>query len=488
MTVRVRFAPSPTGEPHVGNIRTALFNWLFARHSDGVFIVRVEDTDQKRLEEGALDSMVEGLRWLGLEWDEGPEIGGPFAPYVQSQRLDRYRAAADELIGKNRAYRCYCSAARLDEVRKDQQARKEPPRYDRRCRRLPEEEKRSLADAVDEPVVRLAIPESGSTTVHDLLRGDMTFENALLDDLVLLKSDGFPTYHLANIVDDHEMEISHVLRGEDWLSSTPRHVILYQAFGWEPPIFVHLSNIVGPDRAKLSKRHGAMSLLGYRDQGFLPEAMLNFLALLGWSYDDKTEIMSREELIERFSLERIGKTSAVFNHDKLAWMNGAYLRQMPVDDLAERLVPWIEAAVPNTAPLDRAYLRAIVPLIQERIKLLSEAAELTAFFFVEPFDYEPVALLGKKGNLDPEVVRRGLRAAREMIERQPIDTEHTEGPLRVEADRLGLKVGELFGSVRVAVTGSAVSPPLIETMAVLGVERCLARLAAAIDRLPAPAS
>ena len=231
-----------------------------------------------------------------------------------------------------------------------------------------------------------------------------------------------------------------------------------------------------------------MSLLGYRDQGFLPEAMLNFLALLGWSYDDKTEIMSREELIERFSLERIGKTSAVFNHDKLAWMNGAYLRQMPVDDLAERLVPWIEAGVPNTAPLDRAYLRAIVPLIQERIKLLSEAAELTAFFFVEPFDYEPVALLGKKGNLDPEVVRRGLRAAREMIERQPIDTEHTEGPLRVEADRLGLKVGELFGSVRVAVTGSAISPPLIETMAVLGVERCLARLAAAIDRLPAPAS
>ena len=252
MTVRVRFAPSPTGEPHVGNIRTALFNWLFARHSDGVFIVRVEDTDQKRLEEGALDSMVEGLRWLGLEWDEGPEIGGPFAPYVQSQRLDRYRAAADELIGKNRAYRCYCSAARLDEVRKDQQARKEPPRYDRRCRRLPEEEKRSLADAVDEPVVRLAIPESGSTTVHDLLRGDMTFENALLDDLVLLKSDGFPTYHLANIVDDHEMEISHVLRGEDWLSSTPRHVILYQAFGWEPPIFVTCrtsSDRTGPSSA-----------------------------------------------------------------------------------------------------------------------------------------------------------------------------------------------------------------------------------------------
>lgn len=487
MTVRVRFAPSPTGEPHVGNIRTALFNWLFARHSNGVFIVRVEDTDQKRLVEGAIDSMVEGLRWLGLEWDEGPEVGGPFSPYVQSQRLDLYRAAADRLIANNRAYRCFCPSARLDEVRKAQQARKEPPRYDRRCRNLPEEEKRSQPDAVDEPVVRLAIPESGVTTVHDLLRGDMRFENALLDDLVLLKSDGYPTYHLANIVDDHEMEISHVLRGEDWLSSTPRHVILYQAFGWEPPIFVHLSNIVGPDKAKLSKRHGATSLLAYRDQGFLPETMVNFLALLGWSYDDKTEIMTSEELIERFTLERIGKTSAVFNHDKLAWMNGAYLRKMPVNDLADRLLPWIESGVPEAAPLDRDYLRAIVPLIQERIKLLSEASDLTAFFFVEPLDYESVALLGKKGNLDPKVVRRGLQAARELIENQPIDSEHIEGPLREEAGRLGLKVGELFGAVRVAVTGSAVSPPLIETMAVLGVERSLARLAAAIDRLPDPA-
>jgi len=288
---RVRFAPSPTGFPHVGNMRTALFNWLFARHCGGKFVVRIEDTDQTRLVKGAVEAVLDGLGWLGLDWDEGPGVGGPYGPYFQSQRLELYQEIANRLVRQGDAYYCYCSPERLAAMRAEQERLKLPPGYDRHCRNLdPEEEARYIAQGIT-PVVRMKVPTDGETTFHDLIRGDVTFKNATLDDFVLLKSDHYPTYHLANVVDDWSMKISHVLRAEEWLSSTPRHLLIYKALGFEPPEFAHLPMILGPDRSKLSKRHGAVSIIEYKEKGYLPQAMFNFLALLGWSVDDKTEII-----------------------------------------------------------------------------------------------------------------------------------------------------------------------------------------------------
>jgi len=335
-SVRVRFAPSPTGYPHVGNIRTALFTWLFARHYGGSFIIRIEDTDVSRKVKGAVEAILDGLRWLGLDWDEGPEVGGNYGPYFQSQRLDIYSKLAQRLIAQGDAYYCYCSPQRLAEMRSEQIKRKQPPGYDRRCRDLsPEEQTRKQAEGIT-PVVRFKMPLTGQTRFTDIIRGEVTFENSTLDDFVLLKSDGYPTYHLANVIDDHLMEISHVLRAEEWLSSAPRHLLLYQALGFEPPQFAHLPMLLGPDRTKLSKRHGAVSIVEYRDQGYLTEAMVNFLALLGWSLDDKTEILSRDELIRNFSLERVSRTAAIFNQDKLNWMNGFYIRKLSLEDFTRQ--------------------------------------------------------------------------------------------------------------------------------------------------------
>ncbi|MFC2017543.1 glutamate--tRNA ligase, partial [Chloroflexota bacterium] len=321
-SVRVRYAPSPTGYPHVGNIRTALFNWLFARHYGGSFIVRIEDTDVTRKVKGAVEDILNSLRWLRLDWDEGPEVEGKYGSYFQSQRLEIYHEMAQRLISQGDAYYCYCSTQRLAEMRVEQVRRKQPPGYDRYCRNLsPEERSQKEAEGII-PVVRFKTPLDGQTRFSDLIWGEVVFENNTIDDFILLKSDGYPTYHLANVVDDHLMEISHVLRAEEWLSSTPRHLLLYKAFGFEPPQFAHLPMLLGADRAKLSKRHGAVSITEYYKQGYLPEAMVNFLALLGWSLDDKTELLSRQELIDNFSLERVSRTAAIFNQDKLNWMNG----------------------------------------------------------------------------------------------------------------------------------------------------------------------
>jgi glutamyl-tRNA synthetase len=487
MTVRVRYAPSPTGEPHVGNIRTALFNWLLARHEGGTFILRIEDTDQTRKASGALEAILDSLRWLGLDWDEGPEVGGPHVPYFQSQRLEHYQRASEQLIAADAAYRCYCSPERLKDVRAEQMRYKVPPKYDRRCRNLSPGERRELEAQGIPPVVRFKTPLSGRTTFHDLVRGNVTFENDTLDDFVLLKSDGFPTYHLANVVDDHLMGITHVLRGDEWLSSTPRHVLMYQAFGWQPPVLAHLPMILGPDRAKLSKRHGDTSILQYRDKGFLPDALFNFLGLLGWSLDDKTELISRQDFVRHFSLERIVKNPAIFNMDKLTWMNGIYIRELPLDELTEQLAPFLEEHLPADIPrpIDRGYLRRIVPLIQERIKRLDEAAALTDFFFREgELTYPSELLLGKRFAGQPQQAAEALAAARERI--VPLDRwdeEALEGVIRPLAEELGLKTGELFGAIRVAVTGRTAAPPLFQTMAVLGREGCLERLDAAIARL-----
>ncbi|MCL0057845.1 glutamate--tRNA ligase [Dehalococcoidales bacterium] len=480
-SVRVRFAPSPTGYPHVGNIRTALFNWLFARHYGGSFIVRIEDTDITRKVEGAVEATLDSLRWLGLDWDEGPEVGGKYEPYVQSQRLDIYREFAQRLISQGNAYYCYCSPQRLEEMRSEQVRRKLPPGYDRHCRYLRQEEKEAKGII---PVVRFKTPLNGQTEFTDLIRGEVVFENNTIDDFVLLKSDGYPTYHLANVVDDHLMEISHVLRAEEWLSSTPRHLLLYQALGFEPPQFAHLPMLLGADRAKLSKRHGAVSITEYRDQGYLPEAMMNFLALLGWSLDNKTEILSRQELIDNFSLERISRTAAIFNQDKLSWMNGVYIRSLSQEDFTQRVIPFLERDLPSEVkrPLSTSYINQIMPLIQERARTLAEVAELTQFFFVDELDYDSALLLGK--NMSYKSTIQALEVAQQRLEQLDVfDAESVEAVVRPLAGELGLKTGQLFSTLRVAVTGRTAAPPLFQTMAVLGKERCLKRIEMALNRL-----
>jgi len=475
MVVRVRFAPSPTGYPHLGNIRTALFNWVFARHNNGTFILRIEDTDVARLVEGAADVVLQSLRWLGLDWDEGP--------YFQSQRLEFYREVADRLLKQELAYHCYCSSERLESMRQEQMKRKQPPGYDHHCRYLTREQRAEIEASGITPVVRFKSPLEGQTLFNDFLRGQIVFENATLDDFVLLKSNGYPTYHLANIVDDHLMEISHVLRADEWLSSTPRHVLLYQALDWQPPQFAHLPMILGTDRSKLSKRHGATSISEYREQGYLPEAMFNFLALLGWSLDDKTELLTREEIVRHFSLERISRTAAVFNKDKLDWMNGVYLRDLSLEEFIRQTIPFMERDLPSevSRPLDVDYARQIMPLIQERARTLAEVPQLTDFLFAERVEYDTQLLLGK---IEKAEAMESLQASvAKMDGLKDWDAASLEAAFRPLADELKLKTSAFFGLLRVAVTGRTAAPPLFQTMEVLGKERCLKRLKTALDKL-----
>lgn len=480
---RVRYAPSPTGDPHVGNIRTALFNWLYAHHTGGQFILRIEDTDQARIAPGALESIMESLEWLGLEWDEGPGVGGPHAPYTQSERhaTGIYGDAADRLTAAGDAYYCYCTPEELTEMRQEQQRLKKPPRYDGRCHQLTEYDHRAREGT--RRVVRFAMPTDGPPiVVNDIIRGEVYFDPSVLDDFILLKSDGFPTYHLANAVDDHLMEISHVLRADEWLSSTPKHLLLYRALGYEPPHFCHLPLILGPDRARLAKRHGATSVLDYRDTGYLPEVMVNFLALLGWSLDDKTEIISRDELVRHFSLERVGKSPSIFDQDKLSWMSGIYLRQMPETELAQRLSEAVNAYLkghptPVHSEPTAEGLRTLVPLLQERLKTFApdEVWELCEPFLVETPKYNESQLIQKGMNM--QGTHEALTAVAYAIgAATPFDADTLEGVLRPLAEELQLKTRELFGAIRVAVTGRTASPPLFDTLAVLGKERVLARL------------
>jgi glutamyl-tRNA synthetase len=482
--VRTRFAPSPTGEPHVGNIRSALFAWLFARHNNGVFIVRIEDTDVVRKVEGSVEAHLESLRWLGLDWDEGPEVGGDYGPYYQSQRLGLYQEAARRLVEKGNAYYCYCSPERLEQLRVEQVRQKRPPGYDRCCRELSKEQRKKKEDEDITPVVRFKTPLTGQTRFHDIIWGDVQFNNSILEDLVLLKSDGYPTYHLANIVDDHEMKITHVLRAEEWLSSTPYHVLLYKAMGYQPPEFAHLPMLLGGDRSKLGKRHGSVSITDFREQGYLPEAMVNFLALLGWSLDDRTELMTRRELVANFSLERVSKTAASFNQEKLDWMNGVYIRSLGPEDFLQRSLPFLEKDLPPEVPrpLSVDYVRQIMPLVQERVKTLAGIPELTRFFFTGQLEYEADLLIAK--DMTANSTRQALEVTRQRLANLPaFGAESLERTLRPLAVELGLKAGQLFGALRTAVTGQTVAPPLFQTMAVLGRETCLERIDRALQKL-----
>ena len=484
---RVRYAPSPTGNPHIGNIRTAMFNWLFARKNGGQFIVRVEDTDQGRITEGAVEHILDGLEWLGIDWDEGPRVGGPYGPYFQSERLERYDAAADKLIASGHAYRCYCTPERVAELRKEQARNKQRQGYDSHCRFLSERE-RAENEASGLPyVIRFAMPQDGITSVEDVIRGHVEWQNELTDDFVLVKSDGFPTYHMAVTVDDNAMEISHVLRAEEWLPSTPRHVQLYRALDLPMPQFGHLPMILGSDRAKLSKRHGATSLMEYRDDGYVPEALINFMVLLGWSLDGETDVMTLDTVTENFALERVGKPAAIFDLDKLQWMNGVYIRQMDTADLTERVLPFLEREYPpDLLPIDTDYLSSIMPLVRERLKTLADAPDMLSYFFEDELDYDPQDLV-QRGMDVPTTLRALQRAGTDLsaVAEPDFRNERLESMLRDTGKELELSGRQFFGALRTAITGRTATPPLFEMMEVLGQERVVERLNRAVENLGA---
>jgi glutamyl-tRNA synthetase len=482
--VRTRYAPSPTGYPHVGNIRTALFAWLYARHNNGVFILRIEDTDVERTFEGSLENILESMRWLGMDWDEGPGKGGNYGPYVQSERLQLYQEAAKKLVETGHAYYCYCSPERLEKLREDQIRNKLPPGYDRCCRDLTAGQLKEREAAGIKPIVRFKAPATGKTKFHDEIWGDVVFDNSYIEDLVLLKSDGYPTYHLANVVDDYAMAISHVIRAEEYISSTPLHLMIYEALGYVPPKMAHVPMVLGADHSKLSKRHGSTSVLEFRENGYLPEALLNFLSLIGWSLDDKTDLINREDLIKNFSLERVTKNAGIFNYDKLNWMNGQYIRKLTGEDFGKWAMPFLEKGLPaeTKRPLDIDYVQKVLPLVQERVKLLSEVAGLSEFFFVDDLIYDAKLLIGKDMTAESTMV--ALKVSRERLEKQAaFDAASLEALMRPMCDELKLKAGQLFGALRTAVSGRTATPPLFETMAVLGKDRCLKRIMVAITKL-----
>lgn len=478
--MRVRFAPSPTGFLHVGSARSALFNWLAARHAGGVFILRSDDTDSERNSPEFQQDIIDGLRWLGLDWDEGIEVGGPYAPYHQSERLERYQQAAETMLDSGDAYRCFCTAEELDERRKAAMAEGRPPGYDGRCRSLDRNVARRRAG--EPSSVRFAVPRPGATAFDDVVRGRVEFDHESVDDFVILRSDGSPTYHLASSVDDVDFAISHVVRGEDLLSSTPKHILLGQALGGPEITYAHLSLLHGPDGKKLSKRHGHTALQAYRDEGVLPEAMVNYLALLGWSPGDDETIVSRQNMVERFDLAAVSKNPAIFDPTKLEWMNGVYIRELDQEEFAVRSQPWVEQALGRELTADeRATFVALAPAIQERAKNLAEVAPQVMFLFSDEIDYDPGSWAKVMGTAEAQGALEGAAATLEELGEW--ETDGIEQALREMLDEAGFSARKGLQPIRVAVTGSSVSPPLFESLEALGREQSLERLAAALSRL-----
>jgi glutamyl-tRNA synthetase len=480
--VRVRFAPSPTGYLHVGGARTALFNWLYARRQGGTFVLRIEDTDAERSSWDMVSGIVDGLRWLGLDWDEGPDVGGPHEPYFQSARLDKYRAMAHRLVEGGRAYYCYCSTETLQAKRRAAEAAGGGWMYDRACRTLPSDEVARLEAAGAPRAVRFLTPE-GQTAFDDLVHGAIAFENANIEDFVILRSDNQPTYHLSVVVDDIDMEITHVVRGDDHISNTPKQLLLYEAFGRPVPAFAHVPLILGPDKKRLSKRHGATSVTEYRTAGYLPEAMVNFLALLGWSPGDDRELFTRDELIRSFDLRGISGGNAVFNPEKLDWMNQQHILRMSLDALADALEPVLRAEglwSDDYRGSRRAWFLDLIELYRPRIKrLVSFPGEAKPFLVDEVVMDEASA----RKHLSGEQARSQLGAFREALERTAsFDRGTLETELRSIAERAGSKPGPLIHATRVAVTGRSVSPGLFEVLELLGRERAVARIDAALTR------
>jgi glutamyl-tRNA synthetase len=480
-TVRVRIAPSPTGDPHVGTAYVGLFNWLFARKNGGQFLLRIEDTDQTRSTAASEAAIMRAMKWLALDYDEGPDVGGPCGPYRQSERTNFYVDHTNLLVEKGAAYRCFCTEDRLAVMRARQSAAKLPPGYDGHCRSIEKGESDRRASAGEKFVVRLKVDKSAKTVVRDELRGEIEFQNTEIDDQVLMKSDGFPTYHLANVVDDRLMGITHVLRAEEWIPSTPKHVLLYRAFGWEPPVFCHLPLLRNADRTKISKRKNPTSLEWYQAQGFLPEALVNFLALMGFApaEGEGSEVFDRAQLLAKFELKKISLGGPVFDLTKLEWLNGEWIRRLPVDDVTDRIVAFVASRGDGAArSLDRELVRKIVPLVQERMKKLSEWDEWTDYFWKEEVVLTKEAFRRTKLGL-PQIVNVLNACADLLAKNSDVKHERDEPALRELASRIGVKVGDLFMSLRVAVTGKSATPPLLESMELLGHPKSLARLRAA---------
>ena len=479
--VRVRFAPSPTGDLHVGNIRTALFDWAYARHTGGQFIFRIEDTDRERVTDEYIQAAIDTLKWLGLTWDEGPEVGGPYGPYLQSQRLDIYAEWAAKFLAQGDAYYCYCSSEELEERREAQRKANVAPGYDGKCRTIsPHDLARYTAEG-RKPVLRMRMPD-GSTTFTDSIRGEVTFDHNFVPDFVLVRGDGSPLYTLAVAVDDVLMKVTHVLRGEDLLSSTPRQIRVYQAMGVKPedyPTFAHLPFVMGQDNAKLSKRNGEVSIAWYRDRGFLPEAICNYLALLGWSPGEDRENVTMQELTELFTVERVHSSPARFDMKKLEAINGDKIRLLSLEDLLNRSLPFLQKAnVIDGTDAEIAVVKSALPLIQERIATLAEVVPMLRFLFAAKFEVDP----DSAPKIQDEQSQAVLAKTNEVLQ-AVVDWDHAtlESVLRVALiEEMGLKPRIAFGAVRIAVTGSHISPPLFESMELLGRERSLERINSAI--------
>lgn len=482
--VRVRFAPSPTGELHVGGARTALYNYLFARKQQGKFIIRIEDTDQERLVPGSLERLLAALKWFGLDWDEGPDKGGDFGPYVQSERLELYKKYADELVRKGLAYYCFCTAQRLEVLRELQQSQHLPTKYDGTCLKITPADAAARVAKGESHTIRLKV-NPGHTHFVDRIRGEVIIDNATLDDQILLKSDGFPTYHLANVVDDHLMEITHVIRGEEWLPSTPKHILLYQAFGWTLPEFAHLPNVLNEKRAKLSKRRDgeAVWVQTYQQQGYLPEAMLNFLGLLGWHPKDDTEVLSLPQFVEAFDLDRVQKGGAIFSLQKLHWFNATYIKKLTIAQLDELLKPFYEPLA-KASGRKLGATRKLTEILQSRLTVLNEVAQHSQWYFKKDPELTTELLVPAKGT--PAKTVDALQAVSEMLERWS-DTRWTRTVVRDSIEVLirpgTFTRGELLWPVRVALTGEKQSPDVVDVAWVLGREECERRIRYALKVL-----
>ena len=483
--VRVRFAPSPTGYLHIGGARTALFNWLFARKMGGKLILRIEDTDTERLKEDSVSQILTSLKWLGLNWDEGPEVGGNVGPYYQSERRGLYAKYAQQLLDEGKAYYCFCTPADLEAEREKQRAAKQPFRYGRTCRDIDPAEAKRRAAAGEPYSVRIKIPVDGSITVHDLIHGDVTFNMDQFDDFVIVKSNGMPTYNFAVVVDDHLMGMTHVLRAEEHLSNTPKQLLIYEALGWEPPKFGHMPMILAPDRSKLSKRHGATSVEEFRDQGYLPQAIINYLTLLGWGPGDEREIFSLEETIKLFELEQMSKKAAVYDTKKLTWMNGQYLSELPLEKIlpeAEKFFIKDGFVTEEWLANNREYFNRLVDTVRVRVKTLQEVADASDYFFKDVTSYDEK---GVAKHFKPEAAEL-LEKCIAAIEADDVyDLASTEAAYNKIAADNGLALGKVIHPTRLALTGRTVSPGMFDVMVLLGKEKTLARMRKAVEYIKA---
>lgn len=481
---RLRFAPSPTGYLHIGGLRTALYNYLYAKQNKGKFILRIEDTDQTRFVEGAIENLIESLEWAGIQCDEGVFVEdgevvekGDYGPYIQSKRLDIYREYVDELIEKDEAYYCFCKKERLEELREEQKIKGLVPKYDGFCRNVSREEAQERISKGEEHVVRLKLPQNRDIKFHDIVRGDITINTDDIDDQVLMKSDGYPTYHMAVVVDDHLMKITHIVRGEEWLPSTPKHVYLYEAFGWEKPTYIHLPTVLNKERKKLSKRHGDVSVDDFKNKGYLPEGLINYLALVGWSPEDNEELLSMEDLIEKFSFERVSKTGGIFDKDKLDWVNGHYIRKESLERITDLAIPYlIEANLidQDFAEANREWVEILVDTVRESLDNVSEIAAKVDFIFDEDIEITEEKLVEMVSDEDSKLVYRTM--IEELNALDTIDMEFSKTFMKAIQKKTNVKGKKLFMPVRIGLTGNEQGPELVNIMFLLGKDKMIARL------------